>query len=71
MKNQETETKEKRPATDTAGQTLQPAEAGDLPSQFCPVCSKRLESWRCKMICPRCGYFVSCSEFEKPPDFGS
>jgi len=36
----------------------------EFPAQFCPVCSKRLESWRCKMVCPRCGYFMSCSEFE-------
>ena len=36
----------------------------EFPNQFCPVCSSRLESHRCKMICPRCGYFMSCSEFE-------
>ncbi len=38
--------------------------APEFPNQFCPVCSTRLESHRCKMICPRCGYFMSCSEFE-------
>ncbi len=38
--------------------------AAELPNQFCPVCSGRLESRHCKMICPRCGYFMSCSEFE-------
>jgi ribosomal protein S27AE len=36
----------------------------EFPNQFCPVCSSRLESRRCKMLCPRCGYFMSCSEFE-------
>jgi ribosomal protein S27AE len=36
----------------------------EFPNQFCPVCSSRLESHRCKMICQRCGYFMSCSEFE-------
>ena len=38
--------------------------APEFPNQFCPVCSSRLESHRCKMICRRCGYFMSCSEFE-------
>ena len=38
--------------------------ASEFANQFCPVCSARLESHRCKMICRQCGYFMSCSEFE-------
>ena len=41
-----------------------PESTVEFPNQFCPVCSSRLESRRCKMVCPRCGYFMSCSEFE-------
>lgn len=36
----------------------------EFPVHFCPICSTRLESQHCKMICKRCGYFMSCSEFE-------
>jgi hypothetical protein len=43
---------------------VEPPKAPEYPNQFCPVCSARLISQKCKMICPRCGYFMSCSEFE-------
>ncbi len=38
--------------------------APEFPVQFCPVCSLWLEPRRCKMICPQCGYFMSCSDYE-------
>jgi hypothetical protein len=41
-----------------------PAEPQELRMEVCPLCSKRLESRHCKLICPRCGYFMSRSEFE-------
>jgi hypothetical protein len=32
-------------------------------SRYCPVCSRRLESKRCKLICPECGYYMSCADY--------
>jgi hypothetical protein len=37
--------------------------AGEDPSRYCPVCSRRLESRRCKLICPVCGYYMSCADY--------
>jgi len=30
---------------------------------YCPVCSQRLESRRCKLICQVCGYYMSCADY--------
>jgi Zn finger protein HypA/HybF involved in hydrogenase expression len=37
--------------------------AGMDASCYCPVCSKKLESRRCKLICPVCGYYMSCADY--------
>lgn len=30
---------------------------------YCPVCSTRLESRKCKLFCARCGYYLSCADY--------
>lgn len=32
-------------------------------SRYCPLCSQRLESRRCKLICNACGYYMSCADY--------
>jgi hypothetical protein len=32
-------------------------------SRYCPICSQRLESRRCKLICGVCGYYMSCADY--------
>ena len=39
------------------------ASRGEDPSRFCPVCSQRLESRRCKLMCSVCGYYMSCADY--------
>lgn len=38
-------------------------ENSNNPLEYCPVCSERLENRSCKLICRKCGYFMSCSDF--------
>jgi len=40
-----------------------PAVRNEDPSRYCPVCSERLESRRCKLICSVCGYYMSCADY--------
>jgi exosome complex RNA-binding protein Csl4 len=31
--------------------------------RFCPNCSTQLVDQQCKLKCPQCGYYLSCSDF--------
>jgi len=33
------------------------------PERFCPNCSGELRESRCKLSCPGCGFYLSCSDF--------
>jgi hypothetical protein len=33
------------------------------PMLYCPVCSLRLIQRRCKLVCEKCGYYMSCADF--------
>ena len=50
----------------------EPAQAGDrVPAEvagehwrWCPRCGHELHNEKCKLRCPRCHYFLSCSDFD-------
>jgi len=46
-----------------AGGAKEPAARTPDPVQFCPNCSAQLKEEHCKLTCPRCGFYLSCSDF--------
>lgn len=50
------------------GDSEKPHEQGDgQPGEYwrwCPRCSHELQNEKCKLRCPRCHYFMSCSDFD-------
>ena len=47
----------------TARTDLQAAVTSKDPSRFCPNCSSEMKESRCKLKCPLCGFYLSCSDF--------
>ena len=41
----------------------QPKKAAENPMLYCPVCSQRLIQNHCKLLCEKCGYFMSCADY--------
>ena len=33
------------------------------PMMYCPVCNQHLEPHKCKLVCTRCGYYMSCADY--------
>jgi len=44
-----------------------PIDSTDGPGEYwrwCPRCGHELHNEKCKLRCPRCHYFMSCSDFD-------
>ena len=35
----------------------------DEPMLYCPVCNTRLREMKCKLVCDKCGYYMSCADY--------
>lgn len=55
------------PAASSNSPTTSAADSADGPSEYwrwCPRCGHELHNEKCKLRCPRCHYFMSCSDFD-------
>ena len=50
-------------ATNSGAAARDGGEDAGLAMSYCPRCSVRLAARSCKLICPDCGYYMSCSDF--------
>lgn len=41
----------------------QQEQSSEEPMLYCPRCSARLAAHKCKLICERCGYYMSCADY--------
>ena len=39
------------------------AEPVEHHCQVCPNCGERLRGHHCKLVCARCGYYLSCADY--------
>jgi hypothetical protein len=55
--------RESLPVTVSEDSARSVSEAVDHHCQICPTCSNRLTGHRCKLVCTRCGYYLSCADY--------
>lgn len=55
--------KEAVKAATSQGEQSDPVPVPEHHSVYCPNCSQRLTGHRCKLICLKCGYYLSCADY--------
>ncbi len=58
-----TELPDRKDTAGTGSDVPEPQIAPEAASLYCPRCSQPLRARSCKLLCPVCGYYMSCSDF--------
>ena len=40
-----------------------PQQPEPEPMLYCPRCGSKLTPLKCKLMCDRCGYYMSCADY--------
>jgi hypothetical protein len=56
--------KKKPPVSDQACTAPAQEDVSGEHWRYCPQCGHELINHKCKLRCPRCNYFMSCSDFD-------
>jgi len=54
------------PRPDSLASHAAESKISDVPAEamlYCPVCSTRLGQLKCKLLCTKCGYYMSCADY--------
>jgi hypothetical protein len=55
--------KQTPPPAESEAVESKPSKDEAEPMLYCPVCSSRLASRKCKLFCQTCGYYMSCADY--------
>jgi hypothetical protein len=50
--------------SDATSRSLTDEQSAGEYWRWCPRCGHELHNEKCKLRCPRCHYFMSCSDFD-------
>ena len=51
------------PQSDPGSHDAEPAPDASEPMLYCPACDNKLSQHKCKLVCDRCGYYMSCADY--------
>jgi hypothetical protein len=63
MESHERESRAQPPSQEECERKREPERDQEEAMLYCPVCNHRLTNHRCKLVCERCGYFMSCADY--------